>query len=148
MSVHGSECPTRVAEGRRNRCTRQRDADRRTILFFFSRSAPPRSLLLLLSLFLPSFSSPALSSLLLEPSAITVQSPGFYRRNVATGSRSFRSEMIEKSSRTERSYLRCRCLMSRALPPSLQFLFFRVFSCHRLINNNFIIYVLQLPIDS
>lgn len=136
MSVHGSESPTRVAEGRRNRCTRQRDADRRAILFFFSCSAPPRSFLLLLplSLLLPSFSSP----LLLELSAITVQSPAFYRPNVATGSRSFRSEMIEKSIRTERSYLRYICLMSRALPPfSTIFIFPGVFLPSDDINNSF-----------
>lgn len=51
-------------------------------------------------------SSPPLS---LEPSVITVQSPGFYRRsNVATGSGGFRSLdvwTIEKSIRTGRSYI-------------------------------------------
>lgn len=140
MSVHGSECLTRVAEGRRNRCTRQRDADRRAILFFFFRSASPRSFLLLLPLsflrfLLPSFSSLGFSPLLLEPSAITVQSPGFYRPNVATGSRSFRSEMIEKSIRTERSYLRC----IRVTPFSTIFIFPGVFLPSNDINNSFIV---------
>lgn len=138
MSVHESESPTRVAEGRRNRCTRQRDADRRAILFFFSRSAAPRSFLLLLLLLARRSererSAIVLSSpLLLEPSAITVQSPAFYRPNVATGSRSFRSEMIEKSIRTERSYLRYMYMPDVACPPFLQFSFSRLFSCHRVI---------------
>lgn len=86
---------SRVVEGRRNRCTRQRDADRQGYSSFFL--SPPLLLFLLLqalflSLVLPSLSLPSPPlSLSLKPSVITVQSPDFYRcSDVATGSRGFR----------------------------------------------------------
>lgn len=98
-------------EGRRNRCTRQRDADRRVIPLFFSRpffcSSSSSFFTSPLAHSAAALPLPSLS-FSLEPSVITVQSLGFYRRSdVATGSRGFRPDvgMIEKSIRTGRSYI-------------------------------------------
>lgn len=88
-----------------------------TVGLFLFFSLAPSSVLLLLLLPPLSLVLPSLSSLSLEPSVITAQSPGFYRRSdVATGSGGFRSDVgtIEKSIRIRRSHIaRCRCCRAR-----------------------------------
>lgn len=122
VSVCMSACTdgvSRVVEGRRNRCTRQRDADRRAIPLFFSRplfcSSSFSSFTSFLSLSL------ARSAIALPSKPLSLSNPPLSLSNLLTFiaattwlpvARGFRSDvgMIEKSIRTGRSYIpRCRC---------------------------------------
>lgn len=142
---------SRVVEGRRNRCTRQRDADRRAIPLFFSLFA---LLLFALSLSSSSFvSSPACplsrrgasSPFSLEPSTITAQSLGFYRRSdVATGSRDFRT--LEWSrNRFVRAILSPMHMLSRYFFSKI--FISRTFSRRRMIDDDFTVYRVCFLID-
>lgn len=128
---------SRVVEGRRNRCTRQRDANHRgyssfflspPLLFFFSFHELSRSSCHSLSL-------PSLSPLSLRYHCPISRLLSLQRLPVAGG---FRSDVgtIEKSIRTGRSYPRCRyCRVA----PFLRFLFFDLLFYRRMIDDGFTI---------